>query len=293
VCTVAPPSTGIQTLQTLRLLEGFDLAAQGHNTAAYIHTVAEAMKLALADRIAYTAGPHPAWRGLLTDRYTAERRGLIGERAAVSPHDRFERPPLLGQVAPGEPALYLDECTTHFDAIDAAGNVVACTQSLGSGFGSGVVMGSTGLALNNFASWFDLDPESPNCIGPSRKIEMCLSPCMVFRDGRPAIAIGTPGSHGIMQTTPQMLMNLLDHGMSIQAAIEAPRFRTQRGYELAMEGRVPPEVRAELERRGHQIRVTEDWSAFFGGGQGVMVDPTSGALLGGADPRRDGYALAW
>jgi gamma-glutamyltranspeptidase/glutathione hydrolase len=293
ICTVAPPSMGIQYLETLNILEGFDLAAMGHNTAPYIHTVAEAMKLALADRIAYTAQPHPAWRGLLSKSYAAERRRFIGDQPAVGPADRFTRSLLPGEVVPGNPALYLNESTTHFDAIDAEGNVVACTQSLGGGFGSGVVLGRTGLALNNFCYWFDLDPASPNCIGPGKKIEMCLAPCIVLRDGRPAIAIGTPGSYGILQTTPQMLMNLLDHGFSIQAAIEAPRFRTQRGYELVMEGRIPAEVRAELERRGHQVRVMEDWSAFFGGGQGVMIDPDSGALLGGADPRRDGYALAW
>jgi gamma-glutamyltranspeptidase / glutathione hydrolase len=122
---------------------------------------------------------------------------------------------------------------------------------------------------------------------------MCLAPSQIWRDGRLFLMVGTPGSFGIMQTTPQMMSNVLDHGYSIQAAIEAPRFRTMTGYELPIEGRVPADVRAELARRGHEVQVLDDWTMFVGGGQGVMVDPDSGAFLAGADPRRDGYALAF
>jgi gamma-glutamyltranspeptidase/glutathione hydrolase len=139
----------------------------------------------------------------------------------------------------------------------------------------------------------DLDPESPNALAPHRQMEQPMSPAQVWKDGRLFMVIGTPGSFGIMETTPQMMMNVLDHGFSIQAAIEAPRFRTANGAELPMEGRVPAAVRVQLERWGHQVEAMEDWTMFFGGGQGIMVDPDSGALMGGADPRRDGYAVAW
>jgi len=107
------------------------------------------------------------------------------------------------------------------------------------------------------------------------------------------MVIGTPGSFGILETTPQMIVNVIDHGFSIQAAIEAPRFRTYEGTTLEMEARIPKAVRDELQERGHKIRLIDDWSHLVGGGQGIMIDPNSGALLGGADPRRDGYAIGW
>jgi gamma-glutamyltranspeptidase/glutathione hydrolase len=153
--------------------------------------------------------------------------------------------------------------------------------------------GDTGVVLNDFCYWFDLDPESPNVIGPAKKAEMCLAPAMVLRDGRPFLAIGTPGSFGIMETTPQMISNILDHGMSIQAAIEAPRFRTGVGTELHLETRIPEAIRQDLAALGHVPVLHGDWSHFFGGGQGIMIDPDTGALMGGADPRRDGYVMAW
>src|SRR5262249_19979591 len=110
-------------------------------------------------------------------------------------------------------------------------------------------------------------------------------------DGNLFSCIGTPGSFGIMQTTPQMMLNLLDHGFSVQAAIEAPRVKFTEGYNVDVESRVPTAVRAGLEGRGHAINAIPDYSALVGGGQGIMVDPESGALFGGADPRRDGYAI--
>ena len=120
---------------------------------------------------------------------------------------------------------------------------------------------------------------------------MCVSPAQVWDKDGLRLLIGTPGSYGILQTTPQMIMNVLDHGMNVQAAIEAPRLKATRGHNVDVETRIPVEVRAELERRGHQLSELGDWSAGVGGGQGIHVDPDSGAFMGGADPRRDGYAL--
>ena len=147
--------------------------------------------------------------------------------------------------------------------------------------------------MNNLAYWFDLDPASPNALGPHKKIEMCMAPATVFRDGRLLLVIGTPGSFGILETTPQMIANVLDHGYSVQAAIEAPRFRTFAGTRLTVEARVPAPVRAELARLGQEVNVLPDYSWVVGGGQGILIDPESGARMGGADPRRDGYALGW
>jgi gamma-glutamyltranspeptidase/glutathione hydrolase len=198
-----------------------------------------------------------------------------------------------GTIAPGDAKLALKECTTHFDVIDGEGNAVSITQSLGDGFGSGVMAGELGFMLNNFGYWFDFDPESPNVIGPGANIEMCMAPAAILRDDKRFMVIGTPGSFGILQTTPQMISNVLDHGFSIQAAIEAPRFRTYEGTTIEIEARIPKAVRDELAARGHAIRLIDDWSYLVGGGQGILRDPDTGVLMGGADPRRDGYALGW
>jgi gamma-glutamyltranspeptidase/glutathione hydrolase len=285
-----PPCSGFQYLQTLNILEGFDIAGSGQNSADTLHVLAEAMKLAVADRIAYTARPDAPFAALLSKEYAEQRRSLIDlGQAQPSEGERFDGHLTAGVITAGIPR----ECTTHFDTVDAEGNAVSVTQTLGDGFGSGVMASETGVMLNNFNYWFDLDRDSPNVIGPVKKVEMCLAPAAVLRDGRLFMVIGTPGSFGIMETTPQMISNVLDHGFSIQAAIEAPRIRTFEGTAISIEARVPESVRAELARRGHDLQLLEDWSFSVGGGQGIMVDPDSGARLGGADPRRDGYAMGW
>ena len=119
-----------------------------------------------------------------------------------------------------------------------------------------------------------------------------MSPTQVFRDGAFALSIGTPGSYGILQTTPQMVLNVLEHGMNVQEAIDAPRVRVYRDRLVDAESRVPAETRAALAGRGHQVNPIADWSWVVGGGQGIARDPESGALMAGGDPRRDGYALA-
>jgi gamma-glutamyltranspeptidase / glutathione hydrolase len=288
-----PPCSGIQYLETLNIVEGFDMVGMGQNSAAYIHHLAEAMKLAVADRAEYAPAPNPPTEGLISKEYAAYRRSLIDpHKAGVAGGDRYTSKKKQDEILAGDP-YKMPQSTTHFDAVDEQGNAVSATQTLGGGFGSGVVFGNTGLALNNFTYWMDMDPESPNAIGPHKRVEQCLSPAQVWKGDRLFMVIGTPGSFGIMETTPQMMLNILDFGFSIQAGIEAPRFRTANGTELLMEGRIPEEVRAQLRQWGHNLLMQDNWTMMFGGGQGVMVDPDSGALMGGADPRRDGYAMAW
>ncbi len=291
----APPCQAVQYLQTLKIMEGFDVADMGHNSAETLHRFIETAKLCTADRAEYAAIANPPTDGLLSEAYAQTRRALITDQAQYSGGERYTAQKAPGEVLPGEPPGWMkNESTTHFDAIDDQGNAVSCTQSLGSGFGSAMVVPGTGVALNNFMRWFDLEKTSPNAIGPSKKNEMCLSPAQVWdRDGL-RLLIGTPGSYGILQTTPQMIMNVLDHDMNVQAAIEAARLKTgQAGYIIDAETRMAPEVFAELEKRGHRFNYLGDWSPGVGGGQGIMVDAESGAFMGGADPRRDGYALGW
>jgi gamma-glutamyltranspeptidase/glutathione hydrolase len=138
----------------------------------------------------------------------------------------------------------------------------------------------------------DRDPDSPNVLRPGRKAGTMMSPTQVFREGAFLLSIGTPGSYGILQTQPQMLLNQLEFDMNVQEAIEAPRVRVYRDRLVDAESRIPGDVRAGLASRGHDVNVLDDWSWVVGGGQGIRRDAESGALMAGADPRRVGYALA-
>ena len=289
-----PPCQAVQYLQQLNMLEAYDMAGLGHNSAQALHLFIESAKIATVDRIEYTLGDPPPTAGLISKEYAAERRKLIQPHAQATEGERFSGPRPDHVYQPGDPWHHMQtENTTHFEAVDAAGNAVAITQSLGGLFGSSVVIPGTGMAMNNFIRWLDLLPESPNVIGPNKRMEMCMSPVQVWKDDRLRFMVGTPGSYGILQTTPQMIMNVIDHDMNIQAAIEAPRVRTQMpGFEIDVEARIPDAVRKELAWMGHNVNVIEEFSMIVGGGQGIEIDE-NGSFMGGADPRRDGYALGW
>jgi gamma-glutamyltranspeptidase / glutathione hydrolase len=199
------------------------------------------------------------------------------------------------QVEPGDPRRYARDHTTHFETADADGNLVAVTQSNGAAFGSGFVAGDTGILLNNFLYWTDLDRASPIYMrAGSAQREIPMAPCIVTRgDGQPTLGIGTPGSYGILQTTLQMLLNRLDFGLNVQATIEAPRVRAFERTVVEVEARIPPSTRAALAELGHEVRALEPFSWRVGGAHGIARDPETGLLSGGADPRRDGQALAW
>jgi gamma-glutamyltranspeptidase/glutathione hydrolase len=289
VMTMPPPSMGMQILQTLNLMEGFNTVALGHNSAPYLHALIESIKLASVDRAEYTTRPEAPMADLLSKPYAATRRDLIDPRTtAESPGERWRGSGALAAGRPGDPGH-----TTYLCAADGEGNVVSMTQSLGNAFGCGAIAGETGLFLNDFAWWFDLDPGSPNRIAPNTPVEQCLSPCMVFASGQFRMAIGTPGGHGIPQTTSQMLLNALDFGMNVQEAIEAPRIRVFEGRHVDIEDRVPGDVRAELTALGHSLTVLPPFHWGVGGGQGIYHFPEGGAFAGGADPRRDGYVMGW
>jgi len=293
ICSVPPPFSAFQMLETLNILEGYDLAGWGHNSPEYLHHLIEAIKLGSADRLAYAYSGEPPIKGLVSKAYAASQRGRIdAARAAVSEGERHSRERLAGQIGEGHPAQFVNEQTTHFACADAEGTVVSVTQTLGMAFGSGFAVPGTGLLLNNILKWSDREPASPNALRPGRKAGTMMSPTQVFRDGAFALSIGTPGSYGILQTQPQMLLNVLEFGLNVQEAIEAPRVRVYRDRLVDAESRISEETRAALERRGHRINVIDDWSWVVGGGQGIAREPESGALMAGADPRRDGYALA-
>ncbi len=297
---VPPPnSSAFQVLNTLNIVESDDLASLGFGTPEALHVLIEAAKLSVTDRIAYAGDPTYTaipLQGLLSKAYAASQRARIDLARAASVVG--ERPLSVwpGDVLrAGVPAPYTDGMTTHLAAADAEGNVVTLTQTLGNAFGCGMAVADTGILLNNMALWFEIDPdsESPNRIAPGKRVEFCLAPMQVLKDGMFRLSLGTPGSYGILQTTVQMLMAMVDFDMNIQAAIEAPRFRTFDGRRVELEDRFSAPAQQALRDRGHRVELIGDWSPSVGGGQGIARDPDSGVWQGGADPRRDGYAVGW
>ena len=297
IFSTPPNSTGFQILQTLKIMEGYDGSDLMFQRPATLHRFIEAVKLAVTDRIQY--GGDPAYvtapiTGLLSDGYAADRRAKIDEcRAAFVSGEHYANKVAPESLITGNPLEFDGGMTTHFVTADSDGNVVSVTQTLGGGFGSGVAVGDTGIFLNNMAYWFDLEEGSPNRIGPGKQVDFVVAPTHTFKDGKFHVSLGTPGSWGILQTTPQFVMNILDFGMNVQQAIEAPRLRVFTGRHVQMEERFPAHVRRALEDMGHEVDVVEPWSMSVGGAQGIQVDSEAGVFQGGADPRRDGFAIGF
>ena len=297
VHTTRPNSSGFQVLETIKIMEGFDgtdLIFQHPNT---LHLMMEAIKLAVTDRIRYGGDPdhvQTPLKGLLSEGYAAKQRSRIDrENVSVVSGEHFSRQLPSGSLLAGSPDEFDGGMTTHFATADRDGNVVTVTQTLGGGFGCAVAPGDTGIFLNNMSFWFDLEEGSPNLIGAGKRVDFCIAPTQTLRDGKFFLSIGTPGGWGILQTTPQFLMHVLDYGMNVQEAIEAPRFRCVQGYQIEMEERFPRHVRRALEDKGHDVGVVEAFSMSVGGCQGIRVDTDAGVFQGGADPRRDGFAIGW
>ena len=297
VVTTGPNSNAFQVLETLNILEEFDLRSMDHNSADYIHLVSEAIKIAVPDRIAYGGDPKhldvPV-AGLLTKEYAKERRSHINhEKASTVIGERYTANPPSDAITAGAPSVYTSGETTHFSAADSDGTVATITQTLGAGFGCGVVAGSTGFLLNNNIDLMDITAGSDSrlLVKPGKRPGSNMAPIQVFKDGRFILSIGTPGSYGIPQTTTQMILNVLEFGMNVQEAIEAPRFRVMTGVTINMEARISPQVREALADQGHDIGLLGEWGMEVGGGHAIAADPETGILMGGADPRRDGYAL--
>ena len=158
-------------------------------------------------------------------------------------------------------------------------------------FGSGVVVPGTGVCLNNFLYWADVTPDSPNRVKHGDLMPVCVAPSIVTQDDKPVMALGTPGSYGILQTQPQAFVQYIDFGMPLQQAIEAPRGRLTDGRDVLLESRLAADVQAELRKRGHNVMSGPEWTMKVGGMQGVAIDPATGVMTGGCDPRRDGYCV--
>jgi gamma-glutamyltranspeptidase/glutathione hydrolase len=282
VYEIPPSGQGIAALMMLNLMEGFALGEWGRGSARTWHTMIEAKKLAYADLLRYVADPRfarvPA-AGLLAKAYARERARLIDPRKAAA------------TVLPGTPPEPGTE-TTYLCAVDEEGNMVSLIHSNYAAFGSGIVAEGTGFALQNRGGLFTLEAGHPNVLAGRKRPLHTIIPAMMSRNGV-RIAFGIMGGWNQAQAHAQFVANVADHGLNLQAALEAPRFTKQTfpGVDVEVELRVPEGIRRELSELGHDVRVGPPWSQSVGGGQAVMRDAATGVNYGASDPRKDGAAV--
>ena len=322
----APPnSSGHILLQELNIIDGHDIAALGFGSAESIHLMVEAKKLAFADREAYVADPDYVdvpLEGMLSREYARERSASIDPERAGS--NVVAGDPWRHQTAPRKAVASgagrrgprnEQEDTTCFVVADRDGNAVCQLQSIQSGWGSSLVAGDTGILLNNRMTYWHLDSGHVDCLQPGKRVRHTMNPVMVFQEtpesdnghgpGRQLIfALGTPGADCQVQSNMQVITNLIDHGMTLQEAVEAPRWKdVQDGTEstlphsaenrLLMEGRFDVDAVRRLRSMGHPVHVLGEWDGVTGREMALHIDPNTGAIHGAADPRYDGYAIGY
>lgn len=297
VVSAAPTSSGgTHVVQGLNVLEGFDVRGMGFGTPESVHLLAETLKICFADRAAYQGDPAVVdvpveW--LTSKGYASERRREIESHAAraytagrrpgqsavrAAPHSGRES----GNAESGN--------TTHLTTMDGEGTIVCMTQTLNTLFGSKVTVPGTGMLLNNCMMLFDPRPGGPNAVAPRKRMLSSMSPTIVLREGTPSFALGTPGGTRIFPAVLQGIVNVIDYGMTLQEAVEAPRVWAQHGPPgpLEIEGGFPPAVRQRLEALGHNVQVVP---RVAGGMNGVQLDSEHGMLHGAACWRADGAPM--
>ena len=302
-------SQGPAELIALNLLEGFDLKAMGQNSPDFLHTSVEAVKLAMADREKYLGDMDfikIPYDGLLSKDYARERRKLIdpakaslelrpGTPAGASSLDRP-----VHEVLDGDASHVGD--TSYIAVVDKDHNMVSFEPSLHSLFGTGVVMGDTGIIFNCRGDYYSLVRGEANALEPGKRPRSTLQSTLVMKDGQPYAILGSPGGDDQVMRTMQTLINMIDFGMNIQQAIEAPRWssrafpaspfpHTMYPGDMSVEARIPGATRQALIERGHKLRVAPAWS--LGSNAGIVLNVSTGVLSAGADPRVDAYAWAW
>jgi gamma-glutamyltranspeptidase/glutathione hydrolase len=306
-------SQGPAELIALNILEGYDLKAMGLNSPDYLHTSAEAVKLAMGDREKYLGDMDfikIPYGGLLSKGYARQRRTLIDPAKASlelrpgSPEkfmagaDPLDRP--VHEVLNG--AARHDGDTSYIAVVDKDRNMVSFEPSLHELFGTGVVMGDTGIMFNCRGDYYSLVRGEANALEPGKRPRSTLQSTLIMKDGQPYAILGSPGGDDQVIRTIQTLINMIDFGLNIQQAIEAPRWssrafpaspfpHTMYPGDLAVESRIPESTRHALISRGHKLRVDPPWS--LGSNAGIVLDMNTGVLSAGADPRVDAYAWAW
>jgi len=302
---------GFEVVMGANLIEGVDLRAAGQHSPAHLHAVIEAIKISKADIYRYVADPafvRVPQAGLVSRRFADLRRQLFDPARAI-PYPAAGAPEGAPEATPRAQGPAWDEHydgelhTTSFSVVDRFGNAVGCTPTLGGLFGNNVVVGSTGLLLNNGMRIGSTSPypTDVNYVGAGKIPILNNSPVVVLKDGALAFVFGTPGGETIGQTQFQVLLNLIDFAQPVQAAIEAPRlvldaapnfYKPGAAITVQVEGRVPQATIEALQRMGHTVRVLPGWGS-LGHMQVIRVDPVTGAMTAGADPRRTGYAMGY
>lgn len=305
-------SQGPAELFMLNILEGYDLKTMGHNSPEYIHASAEALKLAFADReqLGDTDFVRIPFEGLLSKTYAAERRRLIDSNKVSleirpgNPERFMKTTDPAGRVrgaGVGE-ADYSEGDTSYIAVVDKDRNMVSFEPSLHSGFGTGVVMADLGFIFNCRGDYYSLTPGEPRSLEPGKRPRSTLQSTLVMKDGRPWMITGSPGGDDQIPRTVQTLLNMVEFGMNVQQAIEAPRWSTRSfassvfphrmsnpGH-LSVESRVPEAVQKALLAKGHKLQASGAWS--LGSNAAIVLDPKTGVLSAGADPRVEAYAWA-
>jgi gamma-glutamyltranspeptidase len=284
-----PPTQGFTVLEMLNMVEPFDVSAMDLLGPDRVHLLVQAKQIAYHDRDRLLADPAfaeiPVER-LISKRYAQQRGELIDPASVLS----WDRVPSYGSLA-GD--------TVYVAAIDRDGNAASLIQSLYGAFGACVVAGNTGVVLQNRSVYFSLDPAHPNRLEPGKIPLHTLIASIAKRDGKLWSVLGCMGADGQPQIQLQLYSAMIDHGLDIQEAIEMPRFLSGRFAlgeardTLHLEGRFPPETIATLEKRGHIVNRWADWCEMAGHAHGITIDPRSGVLCGGSDPRSDGAAIGY
>jgi gamma-glutamyltranspeptidase/glutathione hydrolase len=304
---------GPAMVETLNMLEGFDLKKMGHNSPDYIHTLAEALKLALADRDRYYGDPNfvkiPTAE-LLSKNYAALRRPLIDEQhasLAQQPGDPLNMKAVLASAvqtvgrASTLPEIERANDTTCVNVVDKDGNLFSATPS--GAWLPAVVAGDTGVLMGQRLQSSLTDPNSPNVVAPGKRPRITLTPTLVLKGGEPFMVLSTPGGDNQDQALLQVLLNVIEFGMNPQEAVEAPRFDTQHYVSsfddhefvpgsLNVESRVGLKTIQELSQRGHKVKVQGEWGT-LSAPTVIIYNPSNGVAAAGADPRRSRYAVAW
>lgn len=294
-----PPVGGATVIQALHILESFDVASYGYPSAEAIHLTAEAIRIAYRDNYEYFGDPDfdyiPLY-DILSKDYARERAleidlNQMTDRDNLLPGS-FGAQKVAFTGTDGTP--YESPSTTHISVIDEDRMMVALTQTISSFFGAGVMPEGTGIVLNNEMANFRQVGAGVNSLEAGKRMKTVISPTLVLKDGEPFLTIGTPGAGRIISTVTLLLSNIIDHGMDLQEAIEAPRFYVRDTINnIEFEPRFSSEILDALAEKGWGLVEKGEMDLYFGGAQGALVDYEAGDLVGGADPRRDGAAIGY
>lgn len=290
IFSMSPPSSGgITLVEILNILENFPLSDWGHNSPRAMHYMTEAYKMAFADRSRFLGDP---------DFLDIPIEGMTSKEYAKTLAAKIDPYKAMQDIATGDPSMYEHHSTTHTSVVDSQGNLVGFTQTVNYFFGASIIDPKYGFVYNNEMDDFSKNPKSVNAPEPGKRPLSSMSPTIVLDpEGKPFLVAGTPGAWRIITSMAEIITNIIDYDMSMDEAIEAPRFTCRaiggKPDKLQVESRIPESTLAYLAFRGHDVKVRNDYDLYFGGAQGILFNSLNGLLIGGADSRRDGAAVGY